>query len=281
MKIRIITALLGLLVVIPVLWFSNTVILEIFISLISILGVYEVIRCIGQHKNLFILIPCMIFSGFYPFCVRILSESKLGVSQIELYVIVSVSLTLWIMGFSVFSKGKLPVEAASLIFFMTMYITFGFSGIVSARNLEHGQYLYLLILIAAWIPDTGAYFVGVKFGKHKLIPDVSPKKTVEGAFGGVFTCMLVFAIYTFIVNKVFDAGLNIVLMLIASVILTVVSMIGDLVASLIKRRYKIKDYGKLLPGHGGIMDRFDSVLAVSCVFNVLFMVPYFAYSIVK
>lgn len=282
MKTRIITAVIGLIVVLPVLLFSNTVALEILIALISLVGIYEMIRCIGQQKNLWILIPSEIIAGFMPFCIRQIDTEKVfGMTLLKFIIAVCIVYTLWVMAVSIFSKGKFPIDAAALIFMTVLYITCGFTGIICTRALEGGQYLFWLIFIASWIPDTGAYFIGVNFGKHKLIPDVSPKKSVEGAIGGVVTCMIAFAIYTVIINKCFDTSLNIWLMVIAAALLAVVSMIGDLIASLIKRHYDIKDYGKLLPGHGGIMDRFDSILAVSCVINVLWLIPVFANNVLK
>lgn len=277
MKKRVITAVIGLLVVLPILWFSNTIALEILISLISIIGVFEMIRCIGQVKNLWILIPSELVSGFMPFTVRLIDIKKtFGMSLSTFIIAILIGYTLWIMTFSIFSKGNLPVDAAALIFMTVFYIVCGFSGIIRTRALDGGKYIFWLIFIAAWIPDTGAYFIGINFGKHKLIPDVSPKKSVEGAIGGIVTCMLAFAIYTVSINYFFDTSLNIWLMLIASIVLAVVSMVGDLIASLIKRYYNIKDYGKLLPGHGGIMDRFDSILSVSCIINLLWIIPIFA-----
>ena len=128
------------------------------------------------------------------------------------------------------------------------------------------------VLISAWITDCGAYFAGYFFGKHKLIPEVSPKKTVEGAIGGVIGCAIantvLYAVYS---NFIFETSANnYASIVVASVITSIVGMCGDLTASLIKRNYGIKDFGNLIPGHGGIMDRFDSIMFVSAAFYAVF-----------
>ena len=117
--------------------------------------------------------------------------------------------------------------------------------------------------------DIFAYFCGLAFGKHKLIPDVSPKKTVEGSIGGIIFCAIGYIVYGIIVSRVFDVEMNIFALGIFGLIISVVAQIGDLSASLIKREFGVKDYGSLFPGHGGVLDRFDSVIAVSCVLMIL------------
>lgn len=279
MKTRIITALLGLVLVIPCLVFSNTVLLEVLIALITGMAVIELIRCAGQGKNYALIVPATLLALFTPFTVRWLD---LGIDFITFLVIAIVFYLFYVFILSVFSKGRFPVHDAGLISAMTIYIIIGFCGVIWIRDLpECGKYIYLVIFISSWLPDVGAYFVGINFGKHKLIPDVSPKKTVEGAIGGIITCVIAFVVYTLIVNHLFDANINILIMILASVILAIASMVGDLTASLIKRHYGIKDYGKILPGHGGVLDRFDSVLATSLLFFAMTLIPVFANNILR
>ena len=159
------------------------------------------------------------------------------------------------------------------IFLCILTVSLIFSSIVMLRDAEDGQYLYLLVFLAAWITDSFAYFSGRLFGRHKLIPAVSPKKTVEGAIGGVVFCVIAclgFGLFTAIV---WDAEPNYLGLGISGVILSVCAQIGDLIASLIKREHGIKDYGKLFPGHGGVMDRFDSVAAVAVVLLLISALP--------
>ena len=109
----------------------------------------------------------------------------------------------------------------------------------------------------------------MSFGKHKLIPDVSPKKTVEGSIGGIVFCALGYIIYGLLVSKFFEVEMNIIALAVFGVLVSVISQVGDLAASLIKREYGVKDYGRLFPGHGGVLDRFDSVIAVASALMVL------------
>lgn len=279
MKTRIITAIIGLAIFVPCLIFSETIALDILLALISAVGVFELIRCAGQGKNYVLIIPATFLAFFTPFTVRWIN---IGIDFTTFLIIDLVLYLFYIFTLSVFSKGKFPVHDAGLIAAMTIYIIIGFCGILCIRSLpECGKYLYLVIFISSWLPDAGAYFVGIAIGKHKLIPDVSPKKTVEGAVGGILTCVLSFVIYTLIVNNVFDANINIWIMIIVSIVLAIASMIGDLTASLIKRHYGIKDFGNLLPGHGGVLDRFDSCLATSMLFYVLTIIPIFADNILR
>lgn len=127
--------------------------------------------------------------------------------------------------------------------------------------MEQGAYLVWLIFLCSWGCDTCAYCVGVRFGKHKMSPVLSPKKSVEGAFGGIAGTFLLTALYALAFREQMGiTNVQIVVLAAISTVGGVISMIGDLAASAIKRNYEIKDYGKLIPGHGGILDRFDSVI---------------------
>ena len=126
-----------------------------------------------------------------------------------------------------------------------------------------GKYLVWFIFLCSWGSDTCAYAVGVLIGKHKMTPKLSPKKSVEGAVGGIVGAAVLFALYVYLIEHYFGAaqfGISTVGAMALGAIGALVSMVGDLAASAIKRDYGIKDYGKLIPGHGGIMDRFDSVV---------------------
>ena len=126
-------------------------------------------------------------------------------------------------------------------------------------NGEFGLAMVFVALIAAFLTDTGAYFTGYFFGKHKLIPEISPKKTVEGAIGGVAICVISMLVYAWILTF-FGIKANLLNIVIIGVIASVISQFGDLSASMIKRGLGIKDYGDIMPGHGGVLDRIDSLL---------------------
>lgn len=161
----------------------------------------------------------------------------------------------------VFSYPKYETKQIMAAFFGMVYAGVMMSFIYQTRVLEEGQWLVWLIFICSWGCDTCAYCVGVLFGKHKMAPVLSPKKSIEGAVGGVVGAALLGALYAWIIGHFasgFDTAPWMYAILCAAGAL--VSMVGDLAASAIKRQENIKDYGKLIPGHGGILDRFDSVI---------------------
>jgi phosphatidate cytidylyltransferase len=130
---------------------------------------------------------------------------------------------------------------------------------------EYGVFAVVLTLAGAWLADSGAYFAGTFFGKTKLCPVISPKKTVEGLIGGTVCngvfLLIIAGVYNSLINK--DVHVNLIAVFIAGMLCSVIGLVGDLGASVIKRQAGIKDYGNIMPGHGGIMDRFDSVLTVT------------------
>lgn len=161
----------------------------------------------------------------------------------------------------VFSYPKYKTEQIMAAFFGVFYVGVMLSYVYQARMLEKGAYLVWLIFLCSWGCDTCAYCVGMLIGKHKMSPKLSPKKSIEGAVGGVVGAALLTVIYSMIFKDAMNLTMNEVWILAAiSAVGALISMVGDLTASAIKRNYEIKDYGKLIPGHGGILDRFDSVI---------------------
>ena len=135
--------------------------------------------------------------------------------------------------------------------------------------LSQGAFVVWLVFLCSWGSDTCAYCVGMLLGKHKLIPEISPKKTVEGAIGGVIFTILGFALYAFIWNSIYDNKLSYLTLCIYGLVLSIASQFGDLIASSIKRQKNVKDYGSIFPGHGGVLDRFDGVLIVAPCLYIL------------
>ena len=148
--------------------------------------------------------------------------------------------------------------------FSFLYAPVMLSFIYLTRSTEYGIYMVWLILISSWVCDTCAYFVGVTIGKKRIFPVLSPKKSLEGFIGGVVGSALVGGLYAFlIVEKAIPDQRVLWIVIFISAVGSVMSMVGDLAASAIKRNHNIKDYGKLIPGHGGIMDRFDSMIVTA------------------
>lgn len=179
--------------------------------------------------------------------------SKLPLTLAVLYFLFSVFVILY--NHKEFSLDKIAVLCA-----MPLFVAYGFSSINGIIERTDGIYYLLLLVNFASVCDTGAYFVGSFFGKHKLCPEISPKKTAEGAAGGIASSILV----SFILLLAFGNG-HIASTLLLTIPLCIIGMCGDLFASAIKRSVGLKDYGNLIPGHGGILDRFDSMLLIAPV----------------
>ena len=270
MKTRIITAVVAMLILLPVLIFADYPVLPIALSLVSLIAVFEMLRCIGLHRAWVISVPLYLLALALPICIRLLSRAEL----VKVAFAAIVCLLFYFFAILLFSHGKYKPADLSVCFMTVLYILIGFNAILYVHDHSRGgEYVYLIAFIGAWITDIFAYFCGMLFGrggKHKLIPDVSPKKTVEGSIGGIVFCILSMMLYGWIVSKIepsLDA--NVAVFAVAGLLISIVSQIGDLCMSLIKRTYGIKDYGKLFPGHGGMLDRFDSVIAVSAVLLVI------------
>ena len=174
-----------------------------------------------------------------------------------------IALLLFLLIFYVFSYPKYNIKQVAMIFFGIIYvaITFSFIYLIREKN-EYGKYIIWLVFISSWGSDTFAYCIGNLFGKHKFLPVLSPNKTIEGVFGGILGAALLGGIYNIIfLNKFYNnIPLSTFRIALASALGAIISMLGDLTASAIKRDYKVKDYGNIIPGHGGILDRFDSVI---------------------
>lgn len=183
-------------------------------------------------------------------------------AQTHTYFMITVILLLMALMFVyVFAFPRFTANQIMATYFSLIYAPVMLSFIFLTRQLEYGVYLVWMIFISSWISDTCAYLVGVLIGKHKLVPQLSPKKTIEGSIGGILGSALVGALFGFLLlDKTLGGNQFGVMLFVIGAIGSVISQVGDLAASAIKRNHEIKDYGSLIPGHGGIMDRFDSVI---------------------
>lgn len=174
---------------------------------------------------------------------------------------------------TVFSKNKLDIKSAALLFTGAVYIGMGFSYMAMARGAgdDHGLFWTLLLLCCIWGSDAGAYFVGRSFGRNKLWPAISPNKTIEGALGGVLISAVISVLFTLFVPDLLTIGRA----LLIGISCAVLGQLGDLVQSAYKRVYGIKDSGSLLPGHGGILDRCDSWIIVFPFVHIVMLMPYY------
>lgn len=259
LKQRLIFGILGIALVLAVLIFCSETVIGICIGLIALIGIYEFYKV----NSLFEKKSVSVFAGFlFSAFVFVTAVFFKGVLQKHLMFIITAYVFV-LMLLLVLCHKKCTFKDAALSFLGTVYITFFFLHIIFIRSSHLGYLNIWLIFISAWSTDTFAYFAGRLLGKHKLCPTISPKKTVEGAIGGVFGCVAFICLYVFFCAKYADVNANYLYTVIFAVLTSVVSQMGDLAASCIKRENNVKDYGNLIPGHGGILDRFDSALLIS------------------
>lgn len=255
MKTRIITGLILTMLILVVTYYGSYV-FDAFYLTLTIVAIYEFTRLFRSDKPL-----------GYEFIINLVFAISLYIAQCfydlsTLNFIIYVYLGMNFIIFIVFSDIKLNRLSNSLIIgiYLVLFLHYMF-------RLNDTPYVWLVYFIA-FGTDTCAYFTGVTFGKHKLCPVLSPKKTIEGALGGILgSSIITIMFFSYLsINKMVE-------IIIFSIIASIFSMFGDLIASKIKREYKIKDYGNVFPGHGGVMDRFDSVVFVAPV--VYYFVKYF------
>ena len=245
--------------------------LNIAIALISAVAVYEIIKAIGLDKYWFITVPSMLTA----IAVQFVEFQDANLLIYSLYVVCIFCAMLR-------HHKTVSFRDVSVAMCMVVLIPLALQSIVMVRSLttDHGVFYALICVFAAWIPDCGAFFAGKFFGKHKLCPVISPKKTVEGFIGGIVSDAVLLPLLGIVYSALFCAGEEAVSwlsLLIIGVFGALVSVLGDLSFSLIKRCYHIKDFGNVIPGHGGILDRFDSVIFtapfVYLVTKLLPMIP--------
>lgn len=275
MKQRIITGIFLILIILPTLLFAQTAFLPIAIAIGSIIAIFELSRCIGMQKAYLFVAPLYVLAAGLPFLSRLMVHGSLNVTSEPEFAakymgqygaILMIVLLFYFFTIAVFSHGKYNLADVCVLFAVAFYVLTGFNSIIIMYDNEHGgSILYLVIFLGAWGTDAFAYFCGRLFGrdgKHKLIPDVSPKKTVEGAVGGIVLCIAMMIAFGLICNY-FNYHSNLLMFALGGLMISIVSQIGDLLMSYVKRYYGIKDFGKLFPGHGGVLDRFDSIFAVA------------------
>ncbi len=237
------------------------IVLALFIASVTAIGCYEILNNTGAVTVKSASIVGSVY-GFLNVLARLGYTHKLYVGlNSEVF---TVLYTLTVATFALANSKKLDIKGIAALISFPVVISYSFSCLANLYLGVNGLFYLLLLLNFSSVCDTGAYFTGVLIGKHKLCPNISPKKTVEGAVGGIIFSVICSLILIFAFNKT-D---NLATIIIATVPLCVVGMCGDLFASVIKRSVNLKDYGKLIPGHGGILDRFDSILLIAPVLNL-------------
>ena len=248
-------------------------------TILSLIGIYELNR-VFKIENTFLgalgYFACLLYyinlKAHFVEDVMVIDCSLLVPKSFVM--VIMLGFLICLLAVYVFTYPKYHAQQIMAAFFGVFYVGVMLSFLYQTRMLQHGQLVVWLIFLCSWGCDTCAYCVGKLFGKHKMSPILSPKKSVEGAVGGVIGAMLLTAIYCVAISKAFNIDNFLILPLVViSGVGALISMVGDLAASAIKRNFDIKDYGKLIPGHGGVLDRFDSVIITAPI--IYFLAYYF------
>lgn len=275
MRQRIISAIAALCVLAVVVPFLNTPVLNAAISVISALAVHEILLATKYIENRLLAFLCIGYACVVPFVGTVLIAKVLPL----LCYVFFVSLFLLLLA----KHETMRIEQIGFSFMMALAIPFSLHCVILMRDhMGFGPGFYYLFFIfgSAWMADTGAYFAGVLFGRHKLCPGISPKKTVEGLIGGLVAAVLGNLLFAWLITSLcsqpwFAAYLggtirvNYWYVALFSPFCAAAGVFGDLSASIIKRQCHIKDFGNIMPGHGGVLDRFDSVLFVAPLVYIL------------
>ena len=229
--------------------------LNVVVGLISLVSVMELIRAMGVERKLFLSLPSLVTAFLIPF------------ARDDLQLLVYAIFTAALFSGMIFYHKETTFREVGVLYSMAVMIPSALQCLVALRDMGdqtvgHGMYYTLLAVFAAWVADAGAYFCGTFWGRHKMCPEISPKKTWEGAAGGMAVNILVMLLSGFVLKRFYggDPMMNYGVLFLIGSVGSAVSILGDLSFSLIKRSCHIKDFGQAIPGHGGILDRFDSVI---------------------
>ena len=245
------------------------------ILMISLIGFSELLRVFQVEKS--ILGICgysctVLYFLILRYGERFFGEGRLGSGIEPLPFLVMVYLVV-LMSVMVFAFPKYEPKQVLATFFGFFYVVVMLSFVYQIRMMPLGVFAVWLIFICAWGSDTFAYCVGMTLGKRRLAPQLSPKKSVEGAIGGVLGAALLGLLYALAINGFSDVQVGVVAFVGIGAVGSVIAQIGDLAASAFKRHYEVKDYGRFIPGHGGVLDRFDSVIFTAPV--IFYLVQFF------
>ncbi len=252
MKQRIITGVIAAVLFVPIVFFGGLPFV-LLTYLLAAIGLYELLKM----KNLTIFSINGLLSLLFLWVLMIPEQyndvfSTFFYSKTE----ISIVLILLLLAFTVVTKNRFTFEDVSFSILSALYVGIGFYFFMETREAGLVYIFYSLFII--WATDSGAYFIGKAVGKNKLWPEISPNKTVEGSLGGVVCAVIVSVLFVLI----YSISSNLITLMGITVVLSVFGQIGDLVQSAFKRHFNVKDSGNILPGHGGILDRFDSLLFV-------------------
>lgn len=263
---RVTSALLGFPLVVIILTFGNTYIVDIFLAFVAMLGMQEYFNAVAKESKPVRWIGYL--ACFLIALVHIVPENlNIQVSK-SILMLLMPTIVLLLFLHVIITNMKIDFKDIAYALFGMIYVIGCIIFLALLRGIENGRILVWYAIIAAWGTDIFAYLIGKRFGKHKF-SEVSPKKSIEGCIAGVVGAVVIALLYTLAINKIFQLQYSYLFVIIATAILSIIGQIGDFSASSIKRYVDIKDYSNLIPGHGGMLDRIDSLM---------FLAP-FAYAI--
>lgn len=261
---RWLSALVGVPAIVAVLVLGNNYIMSAIMGIIALMSLYEYFSAFKEIANPIRIVGYL--SCLFIFLLPWIPQENIGIS---FEIILSVMLLL-LFGIQLFGKKNRDIKDVAITFLGIVYIIFTLSFVARIYAMEQGKIFIFFFFFAIWFSDAFAYVIGKHFGKHHFTP-ISPNKTVEGAVGGVVGAILTNSILTCVCNLCFSTNLSYLVIILISIVLSIIGQIGDLAASSMKRYTNHKDFGNLIPGHGGILDRFDGILLAAPFAYVLFL----------
>lgn len=264
MRSRVLVSVIGVPIILVVILWAPVWVLAVTLALLSAIAAFELMRCVGVVKSAgqsCVLSNTAILGALFAVFVQYQYD--------DLYAALIVAYTLLIFAYAVYRAGEIKFQQIMAALFAMYALPYAFASFLRLHEMGvHRAYL-LLPLLFSFCSDTAAFFAGHAFGKHKLAPRVSPHKTVEGAVGGLLGDIVGGLVFAFFVNAAFGERLDYLGIAVLGVGCSVIAQLGDLSFSLIKREFGVKDYGHIFLAHGGVLDRFDSVVFVAPVLAAL------------
>lgn len=262
---RVMVAVIFIPILLLIFFALPPVAMPITISILSMIAVHEVLWSTGFVKNAWISGLSILLAGVIPFWVYTGQGTAPALCAVFLYFAL-------IFCVAISSHYTVTMEKMGGAFFFATLIPYFLSSFTRLNQMNGGKFMIITPIVAAFLSDAFALFAGMLFGKHKLAPELSPKKTVEGSLGGFFGAVLGMVIYGLILQLFFHLSVHYPALILYGLLGSLVSQLGDLSFSYIKRQYKIKDFGNIFPGHGGVLDRFDSVIFCAPLLEILWRI---------
>lgn len=265
MKTRIITAAIAIPLLLIILLLAPEIVAAIVFGLLMAIGSYEFLYRTGLCRRM----RMVIYSALAAFGLAIWSYF----GGLQAYLLLGLIVYFMLLYSEVMlDHVKVPIDLVGLCMLGGFVVPLLLSSLIRILMMTNGRYFVLLPFVVAFLSDAGAYFIGLRFGRHKLAPVVSPNKTIEGVLGGVGFALVGMLVYALILHLVFQFRVNYGAAILYALLGSGVGVMGDLCFSVVKRQTGIKDYGNLLPGHGGVLDRFDSMVLVAPLMEALLLI---------